>query len=89
MEYVGAADYYFWQGVKDGVEGYVEVPEFFMSNETTKSCQEAYTWGASLGRSITHDEYISLTTQPEPIKISVEVKEEPKSTIQPKMVGNC
>ena len=89
MEYVGAADYYFWQGVKDGVEGYVEVPEFFMNNETTKSCQEAYTWGASLGRSITQDEYIALTnpTQPEKIE-TVEVIEQ-KSTMQNNMVGNC
>lgn len=86
MEYVGAADYYFWQGVKDSVEGYVEVPEFFMSNETTKNCQESYTWGASVGRCLTQEEYKDLTTPPQPEKIEPVVE---KSTMQNIMVGNC
>lgn len=97
MEFVGAADYYFWQGVQIGTMATKSAqpsdfaPEFNQNNDTTKACIEAFGWGFCLGLVLTDKEYISLTTLPEPVKIDYTetVVEEKKSTTQPKMVGNC
>jgi len=96
MDYIGAADYYYWQGVKEGMGAKLtDLPGllsdmFVMKNKTTDECLDAYEWGFCLGQVLTVKEYLELTTPPEPVKIEyVEEEKEIKTTIQPKMVGNC
>lgn len=74
MMYLGAADYYFWQGVKSGQDCSIYmnpddmVPSFHMDNETTRACCEAFKWGFCLGQVLTIEEYQDLIKEPENAK---------------------
>lgn len=93
MEFVGAADYYFWQGVQIGTmatkaaQSSDFAPTFSQNNSTTKECIEAFEWGFYLGLVLTEEEYVSLTTLPELDRDII--IEEKKVVTQPNMVGNC
>lgn len=90
MEYIGAADYYFWQGVLNGLFESQDVNidsldiEFPMDNETTRACVEAYKWGVCFGREMTEEEYFELT---EP-KVKTKEKEE-LEVYNTQMIGTC
>lgn len=92
MQYFGAGDYYFWQGVKAGQwlhENWSpdEVcPSFAMDNETTRACQEAWKWGYLFGKEISKEEYIILTTEPD---LRDNKKTEEALEIEGAVAGNC
>lgn len=92
MEYVGAAEFYFWQGVQMGnmstkhAQPSDFAPTFSMVNDVTKACLEAFTNGFCLGLAVTEEEFAEMIAVPER---EVETFIETKPTTQPKMVGNC
>ena len=92
MQYFGAADYYFWQGVKDGciaspkqLRGEFELG-FSANNQTTKACIDSYHWGFFLGIILTHEEYVELTTEPD---LRDNTKTETEEPALETTVGNC
>lgn len=68
MEYIGAADFFFWQGVKDGLYNDIKAlpsllrGKFVFTNKVTKECTESFTWGFCFGLILTQKEYNDLTT---------------------------
>jgi hypothetical protein len=91
MEYLGAAEWYFWLGVKtpqDGprmtIDNYPEL-DLTLTGQVANDCITAYKWGLMFGLELTEEEYIDLTEYKESAK--VEFIE--KKTMQPNMIGNC
>jgi len=95
MQYFGAADYFFWQGVFHAICYYnykkamSRAPTFHMDNATTKACSEAFKWGVCFGLAISEKEYVELTIYPETVKIIVPEIEEEKMSSNPNIVGTC
>jgi hypothetical protein len=94
MEYIGAADYYFWQGVETAqnkpridAEDHADLT-FGFNNDCTRACIEAYRWGLCLGQVLTGEEFKELTTHKEYEIIKIEYKniEEDVNTL---VKGNC
>lgn len=99
MEFLGAADYYFWQGVKKGLGRSInlvdeEVAQLYVfgHNEVSWSCYEAFGWGYCFGTELTQDEYNELTSIITPDKVE-EVKEIVELNLEEKIntqiQGNC
>lgn len=93
MQYFGAADYYFWQGVKDATGPVVDndvnnPPKFHQDNQVTQSCIEAWQWGFSLGRNLTEKEYLELTTEPD-LRDNMKTETEEPVLEETNIVGNC
>lgn len=97
MEYIGAADYYFWEGVKKGlgrsinlVEEEVAQLSIFGNNDTSWACYEAFGWGYCLGTTLTQEEYRDLTTVSFPIKVKAKDKETGlEEMVNINIEGNC
>jgi hypothetical protein len=98
MDFMGAADYYFWEGVLKGKMGFKDdlnqgVSDMFtFTNQTSIDCLEAFKWGICLGLIITEDEYISLTTIEKPVNIEAKNKSKVKvikNRPKRQMIGNC
>lgn len=71
MDYIGAADYYFWKGVKKGlgcsinlVDKVVKDLYIFGNNDVSRACYEAYGWGYCFGTRLTQEQYLDLTVNP-------------------------
>lgn len=66
MEYIGAADFYFWEGVKAAQNDKEQHPDLTLqfNNQVVKEAIDAYNWGFCLGLVLTSQEYIDLTTSP-------------------------
>lgn len=94
MEYIGAADYHFWNGVYMGYNGEglasieISSPSLAFDNEVSRSCLEAFKWGFYLGEELTEEEYISLTTMTKSNIIKKKAKPE-KEIVNVKIEGNC
>lgn len=92
MEYMGAADYYFWNGVYIGHNSSklsdidLVKPTFAIHNTVTIECSNAFNWGFCLGLELTEEEYKELTT---PISSSIIEESSYKKEVNVNMVGNC
>lgn len=68
MEYYGAADFFFWQGIKEGFNNDIKAlpsllrGKFVFTNKVTKECTESFTWGFCFGLILTQKEYNNLTS---------------------------
>jgi len=66
MEYYGAADYFFWQGVERAqIHPNVDLQEILanimpIETQTAMECRDAYMWGFWWGRSWTLFEYCDM-----------------------------
>ncbi len=90
MQYLGAAHYYFWEGVEAAlsnprlnVDGRLE-NMFTIKSQVTEDCCEAFSWGFSLGQALTKTEFKNLTTIPKPVIIE---KSEPEPMPKEKAVA--
>ena len=99
MEFIGAAEFFFWQGVAKGVNAtmrdlfdldqYVN-GMFHANNPTTDSCREAYAMGFFFGGALTQEEYNELTApEKDDIVTNWIDKVIKKQTIQTNVIGNC
>lgn len=91
MNYLGAADYYFWYGVKTAqidpqfpINDYPELG-LALGGPCSEACTEAYQWGLALGLLITGEDYLELTTEPQDVRM---IQSEP-DTMRNNMIGNC
>lgn len=98
MEYKGADDYHFWLGLDCGYKAQGKVltddltPSFGMDNNVTRACLMSFNDGFYLGKELTQQDYLDLTTYPKDVIIeNILVKESPKDEFDEKslIVGNC
>lgn len=96
MNYIGAADYYFWQGVRKGNKSSIndlqyDIDQFYIfgNNDVSKACYEAYKWGYIWGINLTQEEYLDLTN--DPINVTIEEINEAFDKVYKELniEGNC
>jgi len=94
MIYLGALDYYFWQGVKAGYSNSIQYIEIPLSLDVARNSELAYADGYSIGQELTKKDF-NLLTKPKvrlknkkPVKAKIEqIKDDFKGNID--LEGEC
>lgn len=94
MNYIGAADVFFWKGVKKGIGSTINVVDeeiaqlyIFGNNDVSRACYEAYGWGYCFGTQITKSQYLDLTNNP--VHVTIKEIEEAFIEVGFNIEGNC
>lgn len=82
MKYIGAAEWFFYEGILKGFTGSVkDLPgllkdKFVFKNQVTKDCTNAFIWGFCFGLILTYEEYINLTSYKKDVTLVTKVMED-------------
>lgn len=82
MIYLGAQEYFFYEGISRGFNGSVKdiswllKDKFAFDNQVSRDCLRAFKWGFCLGLILTYQEYIELTTYKSNVTLITNVMED-------------